>query len=150
MFVGHWVKRELGSCKATYLNSGKLEKLVEAKIKEHILTPDNLYKLVGLVNEEMDFASSPPHRVGIDTVQKELSDVNRRLSNVYNAIENGNVDYVLLKPRLVELKTQHDKLLARQAELESLISKRKIELAEPEVVKEYVEELRRFLDVVIF
>ena len=142
-------KKGAGSCKATYLNSGKLEKLVEAKIKEHILTPDNLAKLVGLVNEEMDFASSS-HRVEIDTVQKELSDVNRRLSNVYNAIENGNVDYVLLKPRLVELKTQHDKLLARQAELESLISKRKIELAEPEVVKEYVEELRRFLDVVIF
>ena len=138
-------KKGAGSCKATYLNSGKLEKLVVSKIKEHILTSDNLAKLVDLVNEEMDFASSS-HRVEIDTVQKELGDVNRRLSNVYNAIENGDVDYVLLKPRLVELKTQHDKLLARQAELESLISKRKIELAEPEVVKEYVEELRRFLD----
>lgn len=138
-------KKGAGSCKATYLNSGKLEKLVVSKIKEHILTPDNLNRLVELVNEEMDAASSSYH-VEIDSVQKELIDVNRRLSNVYNAIENGNVDYVLLKPRLVELKTQHDKLLARQAELELLISKRKIELAEPEIVKEYVEELRRFLD----
>ena len=41
------------------------------------------------------------HCVAFDTVQKELGDVNRRLSNVYNAIENGDVDYVLLNLRLV-------------------------------------------------
>ena len=138
-------KKGAGSCKATYLNSGKLEKLVVAKIKEHILTPDNLNRLVELVNEEMDAASSSFH-VESDIIQKELADVSRRLGKIYNAIENGNVDYALLKPRLVELKAQHDRLLAHQAEIESLMSERRIELANPEVVKEYVEELRRFLD----
>ncbi len=134
-----------GSCKATYLNSGKLEKLVISKIKEPMLTSDNLAKLVELVNEERDIASSS-YSIEIGTVQKELIDVNRRLSNIFNAIENGNVDYALLKTRLVELKNQYDKLLVRQAELESLTLQRKIELADPKIIKEYIEELHGFLD----
>ena len=46
----------------------------------------------------------------------------------------------------MELKEQHDKLLARKAELELLTSQRKIELADTKVVREYVEDLHRFLD----
>jgi hypothetical protein len=138
-------KKGAGACKATYLNSGKFERLVVSKIKEHILTPDNLTRLVEMVNEEMDAATSS-YRVEIGTIEKEIGDVSRRLGNVYNAIENGNIDYVLLKPRLQELKSQHDKLLARKAELELLTSQRKIELADTRVVREYVDDLYQFLD----
>jgi DNA invertase Pin-like site-specific DNA recombinase len=138
-------KKGAGACKATYLNSSKFERLVVSKIKEHILTPDNLTRLVEMVNEEMDAATSS-YGIEMDTIEKEISDVNRRLGNIYNAIENGNIDYELLKPRLLELKAQHDKLLARKAELELLTSQRKIELADTRVVGEYVDDLYRFLD----
>jgi len=138
-------KKGAGSCKATYLNSSKFEKLVVSKIKEHILTPDNLTRLVEMVNEEMDAAASS-YGIEKDTMEKEIGDVNRRLGNIYNAIENGNIDYVLLKPRLQELKAQYDKLLARRAELDLLTSQRKIELADTRVVREYVDDLYQFLD----
>ena len=44
-------KKGAGACKATYLNSGKFERLVVSKIKEHILTPDNLTRLVEMVKD---------------------------------------------------------------------------------------------------
>ena len=37
-------------------------------------------------------------------------------------------------------------MLARKSELEALMSQRKIELASPEVVRKYVEDLRQFID----
>jgi site-specific DNA recombinase len=119
--------------------------LVISKIKEHILTPENLTELVELVNEEMDAASSA-YKSEMDTITSEIGGVEQRLGNLYNAIESGNIEFNLLKPRLQELRAQHDRLLARKAELEVLMSQRKIELASPEVVRKYVEDLRQFID----
>ena len=116
-----------------------------AKIKEHILTTENLTQLVELVNEEMDAASSE-YRKEMDTITRELGGVDQRLDNLYNLIETGKIELDLLKPRLQELKQQHDRLLARKAELEILLSQRKIELAGPELTRQYVEDLRQFID----
>ena len=59
---GSLTKRGAGSCSTKYLNSAKFEHLVTSKIKEHILTTENLTKLVELDKEEMDLASNdlPP------------------------------------------------------------------------------------------
>jgi site-specific DNA recombinase len=56
------------------------------------------------------------------------------------------LEFNLLKPRLQELKAQHDRLWARKAKLEMILSQRKIELASPEVVRKYVEDLHQFID----
>lgn len=50
---GKLMKQGAGSCRATYLNSARLERLVIDKVKDHILTPENLTRLVQMVNEEM-------------------------------------------------------------------------------------------------
>ncbi len=57
---GTLLKKGSGACKSHYINSQKFERLVIDKIKEHILTEENLRELVRLVNEEMDasFAES--------------------------------------------------------------------------------------------
>lgn len=60
----------------------------------------------------------------MDTIMSEIGGVEQRLGNLYNAIENGNIEFHLLKPRLQELKTQHDLLLARKAELDMVLSQR--------------------------
>ena len=138
-------KKGAGACSTPYLNSGKFEQLVTSKMKEHILTVENLTRLVELVNEEMD-ATSASYRDEMVTVSSETADVERRLSRLYDAIENGNIDYNLLKLRLQELNTKHDRLMARKAELEVLLGQRRIELGSPEVVKKYVDDLHQFLD----
>ena len=94
------------------------------------------------------------HYIGVDyhkrysyiVVKDEGGEVERRLGNLYNAIENGNIEFHLLKPRLQELREQHERLLARKSEVEILMSQRKIELASPEVIRKYVEDLRQFMD----
>jgi len=52
------LKKGSGSCQARYLNSQQFENLVVDKIKEHILTRENITKLVLLVNEEIPAATS--------------------------------------------------------------------------------------------
>ena len=59
-------KKGAGSCSTKYLNSNKFEGLVIDKIKEHILTSENLTRLVHLVNEEMDSACKS-HQVFLAT-----------------------------------------------------------------------------------
>jgi site-specific DNA recombinase len=142
---GSLTKKGAGACSTPYLNSDKLERLVISKIKEHILTPENLNELVELVNEEIDAASSS-FKDEMDTIMSEIGGVEQRLGNLYNAIENGNIEFTLLKPRLQELTSQHDRLLARKSELESLTSRRKVEQARPDVVRKYVEDLHQFID----
>jgi site-specific DNA recombinase len=138
-------KRGAGACSTPYLNSGKFERLVTSKIKNQILTSDNLAHLVQLVNEEMD-STSHEYNEEMQMVVNEVTGVEQRLSNLYNAIENGDINYSLLKPRLLELKEQHDKLLTRKAELEAILSERKMELVSPGLVKSYVEDLHQLLD----
>jgi site-specific DNA recombinase len=115
------------------------------KIKEHILTPENLSELVKMVNEEMD-ATSSSYKDEMSVIINEISGVEQRLGNLYNAIENGNIDFNLLKPRLQELKAQHDKMLSRKSELELYLSQRRIELASPEIVRKYVDDLLEFFE----
>ena len=138
-------KKGAGACPTPYLNSAKFERLVISKIKEHILTPENLTELVRLVNEEIDAASSA-YKHEMDTIIGEIGGVEQRLGNLYNAIENGNIEFNLLKPRLQVLKTQHDRLMDSKAELELVLSQRKIEIASPEEVRKYVEDLHQFID----
>jgi hypothetical protein len=62
-------KKGAGACSTPYLNSGRFEQLVTSKVKEHILTVENLNRLVELVNEEMDVASVSG-RDEMDTVSR--------------------------------------------------------------------------------
>jgi len=127
------------------IKSAKFERLVTSKIKQHILTPENLTELVELVNEEIE-AASGAYKDEMETIMNEICGVEQRLGNLYNAIENGNIEFNLLKPRLQELKAQHDRLLARKTVLENMMSQQKLELASPETVRQYVEDLRQFID----
>jgi site-specific DNA recombinase len=139
------IKKGAGACLTLYFNSIKFERLIISKIKQHILTPENLTELVRLVNEEMEAASST-YKSEMDTIMMEIGGVEQRLGNLYNAIENGNIEFHLLKPRLQELRAQHDRLLTRKSQLDSLMAQRKIELASPEVVRKYVEDLHQLID----
>jgi site-specific DNA recombinase len=60
--------------------------------------------------------------------------------------KTGKIELDLINPRLQDLKQQHDRLMARKAELETLLSQRKVELGDRNLVRRYVEDLRDFLD----
>ena len=70
-----------------------------SRIKGHILTLENLTELVRLVNAELD-ATSDAYNNEMDIIMCEIGGIEQRLGNLYNAIENGNIEFNLLKPRL--------------------------------------------------
>ena len=84
-------KKGACSCPAHYLNSTKFEGLVIDKIKEHILTAENLTQLMHLVNEEMDSASKS-YRDELDAISDETINISHRLEHLYDAIETGKID----------------------------------------------------------
>ncbi len=138
-------KKGAGSCPAHYLNSAKFEGLVVDKIKEHILTAENLTQLVHLVNEEMDSASKS-YRGELDAISDEIINISHRLEHLYDAIEMGKINLDDLAPRIHELRNRQEKLQARRVQIESFLSDRRVELASPEMVKSYVDDLRNLLN----
>ena len=141
---GTLLKQGAGACQAPYLNSQKFERVVIDKIKERILTEENLCELVRLVNEEMDAGASET-RQRLDTVTAEMADVHRRLGRLYDALETGKLTLNDLAPRIQALRHQEDQLQAARLELEELLTERRIELADETVVRSYVEDLREVL-----
>ena len=142
---GTLLKKGAGSCQAHYLNSRKFEGLVVGKIKEHILTEENLKELVRLVNEEMDSASSE-YQDELDTISGEVVDINHRLERLYDALETGKIGLEDVAPRIQQLRHRQQQQQARKWELEALLSNRRVELANLETVTQYVADLRNLLN----
>ena len=141
---GTLLKQGAGTCEAHYLNKEKFERLVVDKIKERILTEDNLRDLVRLVNEGMDAAASD-NRQRLDTVVAELADVHRRLDSLYDALETKKLSIEDLAPRIQALRHREDQLQAARLELEGTLAERKIELADDNLVQSYVQDLKEVL-----
>ena len=138
-------KKGAGSCQARYLNSVKFEKLIVDKVKERILTPENLRRLVYMVNEEMDSAARS-YQSEMDIISEELATINRRLGRLYDAIETGPISFSDLAPRMKELRGQQESLQRRRAEIELMLAERRVELADPESVKSYVADMHSLLN----
>lgn len=95
-------KKGAGSCQASYLNSHKFERLVIDKVKERILTPENLAELVQLVNEEIDLTAKTLQDE-VKVIEHSLVDIAGRLGRLYDAVESGGIDLADLTPRIREL-----------------------------------------------
>ena len=98
-----------------------------------------------LVNEEMDEMSGAYQRE-IDSIENEIAGINQKLERLYNAIETGNVDLSDLGPRIRELRSRQEKLMARRAEIQVLSSDRQVQLANPEIVATYVDDMYTLLN----
>ena len=69
-----------------------------------------------------------------------------RLERLYDAIETGNIKLDDLAPRIHELRDQQEKLQARRAQIDNFLSDRRVELASPEIVSLYINDLRNLLN----
>ena len=141
---GTLLKKGAHSCEARYINNRKLEGLVIDKIKEHILTEDNLQKLVRLVNEEMDSAAGH-YLAQLDVISEEIAATNGRLERLYDALETGKIGLDDLAPRIQQLRQRLEQLQSSKWELETLLSDRRVDLANLEMVSQYVGDLRGLL-----
>ncbi|GAH41795.1 unnamed protein product, partial [marine sediment metagenome] len=111
----------------------------------HVLTTENLTKLVHIVNEEMDGLALEQHQ-RLDSVIDEIADVDRRLERLYDALETGKIKLADLAPRIQQLRQRREQLQAARWELEQQLSDRRVELADVETVAGCVSDLRDLLN----
>jgi len=141
---GTVLKKGAGACPAHAHSAAKFEKQVVEKIKERILTPENLIELARLVNEEIDSVAVQYHE-DLDDIIEEISNTNRRLERLYDALETGKLGLDELAPRIQELRRHQEKLQVRKIEIECLLSDRRVHLASLDVVTAYANDLRNLL-----
>jgi hypothetical protein len=141
---GTLLKKGAHSCPTRYLNSQQFEGLVIDKIKEHILTTENLTELVNIVNEEMDGLSAE-YRQRLVSINNEITDVEHRLERLYDTIETGKIQLTDLSPRIQQLRQRQEQLNTAKYQLEQELAERRLELADAETVSTCVADLRNLL-----
>ena len=134
-----------GACDGRYLNAGRMEDQVVGKIMERILNEETITELVQLVAEEVD-ALAEARASDLAIVESDLDDVRRRLEKLYDAIENSELTYEALSPRILKLRQQEDQLAAAQDEAVRQLEQRRADLPLTPEIKRYVAEFREFLE----
>ncbi|MDO8588684.1 MAG: hypothetical protein Q7T82_16775 [Armatimonadota bacterium] len=143
--AGGVLKKGAGACPGRYLNSRRFENAVIEKIKEHVLTRDNLTRLVDIVNEETD-GHKVEYRQRLESLDHEIGDMHRRLDKLYDALETGRIQLVDLAPRIQQLRQRKEQLQTAKCELEQRIPEGHVELADSDTVARYASDLRDLLN----
>jgi site-specific DNA recombinase len=76
----------------------------------------------------------------------QIAEVDSRLGRLYDALETGKFKGGELAPRIETLFEKKAQLQQARAEAEEAFRYHTIELADPEVVREYVEDLKALLE----
>ena len=133
-----------GACDAQYLNATRMEDNVVANIMGRILNEQTITELVQLVAEEVD-GMAAEHASQLTIVEADLDDVRRRLEKLYDALENSDLTYEALSPRILKLRQQEDQLAAARDDAVRQLEKRRADLPSTPEIKRYVANFREFL-----
>jgi chromosome segregation ATPase len=131
-------------CPSPILPRDRVEGFIIDRIKSHILTEDNLEELVRLTNEEL-CQSYSENRDRLELIQAQIEEMDSRLSKLYDAIETGDFEGTELAPRLRALSQKKEELLQAKTDAEEILRCKSVDMADPQVVKDYADDLRNLL-----
>ncbi|MXX32047.1 MAG: recombinase family protein [Chloroflexi bacterium] len=134
-----------GACDGRYLNAARMEDQVVGKIMQRILNEETITELVQLVAEEVD-ALAEERASDLAIVESDLDGVRRRLEKLYDAIENSDLTYEALSPRILKLRQQEDQLAAARDDAARQLEQRRADLPSTPEIKRYVAEFREFIE----
>ncbi len=103
------------ACDAPAANARKLEEFVVDRVRENILTKENLGQLVRLTNQELKVDRRRSEKE-LERLEQESRSVGQKLANLYAALEGGKVEIDDLAPRIKELRAQQRDLSSRKEE----------------------------------
>ncbi|MFQ5875735.1 MAG: recombinase family protein, partial [Dehalococcoidia bacterium] len=131
-------------CNTPLLPKDKVEGFVIDRIKQYILTEENLEDVVAIANDELAQTCSA-ERERLKALDVQVADVDGRLTKLYDALETGEFQGGELAPRIKALFQKKDELLQARTEAEEALRQNTVQLADPRVVRDYVNDLRDFL-----
>ena len=140
-------KRRKGpqSCNTPLLPKHRVEDFVVQRIKDSILTKENLEALVQLVNEELTKTSEEgAERTNI--LNSQISEIEHRLGKLYDALETGAFEASQLAPRISTLTEKKVGLEKLCSEAEQAVHQEGLEAANYEEVCAYVDDIKSLLD----
>lgn len=132
------------ACRSGWLPKNKIEGFIIDRVKENVLTDDNLTTLVKMVNEEIRLLAG--HRQErLEEIDKQFESVNQKLAKYYAAFEKGTMSADDAAPRIRELRSEQTRLQrARDEALSELEDTEPKELG-TERVLDYVKDFKALL-----
>jgi len=112
----NYIKRGKTVCDAKLINKKKIESLIIARLKTHVLTEENLMELVNIVLDEIN-GNKKELAKQLNAIEKQLEALRGKLGKLYNSLETGKLDVDDLAPRIKELKAQIDTLETKRIEI---------------------------------
>lgn len=132
-------------CKTPLLPKDKIERFVIDRIKQYILTEDNLKEIVRLTNEEVT-QTRYEEMERLKLLEAQIAEIGTKLSKLYDALESGEFKSGELAPRIKAMFAKKEMLEQARVEAEEALRRHIIELADPDVVRTYVHDLSRLLE----
>jgi site-specific DNA recombinase len=132
-------------CPSPVLRKDKVEGFVINRIKDCILTEENLEELVRLTNEELaQTCAGQKEKLGV--LQAQIAEVDSRLGRLYEALETGEFKSGELAPRIQALFLKKERLQQAKTEVDEALRYQAVDMADPVVVRGYVDDLRNLLE----
>ncbi len=125
------------------INAKKLEAFVMDRIKENILTEENLGALVCLVNEELRLYKRRAAEQ-LDRLNREAESIEHSLAKLYAALESGKVDNDLA-PGLKKLRVRQREIEEKKDETLDETNPTVGNSFDPLAMGHYLEELKTIL-----
>jgi site-specific DNA recombinase len=132
-------------CPSQHLPKDRVEKFVTDKIRDHLLTDENLTDLVKLCNEELD-GSIKNFKERIEIIDSEVEQWQGRLERLYDFVETRTIDPARMGNRIAEVQDKIEELRRSELEIEEALHTRRLEPIGPKIVLDYVKGLKEFLD----
>ncbi len=132
-------------CNTPLLPKDRIERFFIDRIKQYILTEENLEELVELTNEELTH-NYDREKESLGLLAAQISEVDSRLGKLYDALETGEFKGGEISPRIKVLFLKKEDLLGARALAEEALRCQTAELVNPGIVKGYVEDLKQLLD----
>ena len=131
-------------CDSKSVNRKLIEPIVIQKIKNYILTDENLIKLIKLVNKDL-VNSKEIFKEQMSFIEAKLNETRNRLDKLYDAVESGKIELELLAPRLKKVKQEADNLEEKKLELIETMKNSNFKKLDMDMIKHYVSDLKDLL-----
>ena len=138
------MKQGKEACKTPRLAARRFEEMVVTKIRSNILTDGNIRALVKVVDEQMDGVAGD-QRKKLQTIEKELADVRRRLDTIYNLVETTEVEMADFTPRIRQHRERQERLEYSADQARAALAQRRNVLDDVNTIAAYAQDMSAFL-----
>ena len=137
------------ACGPGLLPKERMERFIVDRIRAYLLSPENLTELVKQVQNEIHALTSQGDEQR-RTLAEQITDIDRRLGRLYDALETGNVAIDDLGPRIGELKSRRAQVQQGISDLTRVGEAKDNLVADLVTVKPHVHELSALLEEASF